>query len=395
MTLLTNYLENKKKYGKLIINVNKKISKSEKDFLKFLFSKFINNQDKLINIELNEVGKYYDYKTSIILFDFLEKLSQKRISYFFENSKNFGSFPIISSFLLEENTLNITISEEIIESRKLNTFYSMINPLSLVYFKNSHSHTIFLEIINSNNYDREEGELEFSLEQFKTLLNLNNLYPRFYDMERKVINPIIEDFNLYSNYKLNITKIKNGDSKISKIIKLKISYFDNKLKEIRSITNGLINMSKGKISNYDYVFNLISNSIKLEGYEYVLKNLKYALVHHQNENFDVFLEKAIKNDLSLYKANKDDNTFVISKMVTSTNMLYETISDMLIKLKLGDTSKDNDFFSLFYRKLYILKDGENYAIKYKTDTTLIKVSINYHKNEKSIIKIGKENFTNN
>lgn len=395
MTLLINYLENKKKYGKLIINVNKKISKSEKDFLKFLFSKFINNQDKLINIELNEVGKYYDYKTSIILFDFLEKLSQKRISYFFENSKNFGSFPIISSFLLEENTLNITISEEIIESRKLNTFYSMINPLSLVYFKNSHSHTIFLEIINSNNYDREEGELEFSLEQFKTLLNLNNLYPRFYDMERKVINPIIEDFNLYSNYKLNITKIKNGDSKISKIIKLKISYFDNKLKEIRSITNGLINMSKGKISNYDYVFNLISNSIKLEGYEYVLKNLKYALVHHQNENFDVFLEKAIKNDLSLYKANKDDNTFVISKMVTSTNMLYETISDMLIKLKLGDISKDNDFFSLFYRKLYILKDGENYAIKYKTDTTLIKVSINYHKNEKSIIKIEKENFTNN
>lgn len=395
MTLLINYLENKKKYGKLIINVNKKISKSEKDFLKFLFSKFINNQDKLINIELNEVGKYYDYKTSIILFDFLEKLSQKRISYFFENSKNFGSFPIISSFLLEENTLNITISEEIIESRKLNTFYSMINPLSLVYFKNSHSQTIFLEIINSNNYDREEGELEFSLEQFKTLLNLNNLYPRFYDMERKVINPIIEDFNLYSNYKLNITKIKNGDSKISKIIKLKISYFDNKLKEIRSITNGLINMSKGKISNYDYVFNLISNSIKLEGYEYVLKNLKYALVHYQNENFDVFLEKAIKNDLSLYKANKDDNTFVISKMVTSTNMLYETISDMLIKLKLGDTSKDNDFFSLFYRKLYILKDGENYAIKYKTDTTLIKVSINYHKNEKSIIKIKKENFTNN
>lgn len=395
MTLLINYLENKKKYGKLIINVNKKISKSEKDFLKFLFSKFINNQDKLINIELNEVGKYYDYKTSIILFDFLEKLSQKRISYFFENSKNFGSFPIISSFLLEENTLNITISEEIIESRKLNTFYSMINPLSLVYFKNSHSHTIFLEIINSNNYDREEGELEFSLEEFKTLLNLNNLYPRFYDMERKVINPIIEDFNLYSNYKLNITKIKNGDSKISKIIKLKISYFDNKLKEIRSITNGLINMSKGKISNYDYVFNLISNSIKLEGYEYVLKNLKYALVHHQNENFDVFLEKAIKNDLSLYKANKDDNTFVISKMVTSTNMLYETISDMLIKLKLGDISKDNDFFSLFYRKLYILKDGENYAIKYKTDTTLIKVSINYHKNEKSIIKIEKENFTNN
>ena len=395
MTLLTNYLVNKKKYGKLIINVNKKISKSEKDFLKFLFSKFINNQDKLINIELNEVGKYYDYKTSIILFDFLEKLSQKRISYFFENSKNFGSFPIISSFLLEENILNITISEEIVESRKLNTFYSMINPLSLVYFKNSHSHTIFLEIINSNNYDREEGELEFSLEQFKTLLNLNNLYPRFYDMERKVINPIIEDFNLYSNYKLNITKIKNGDSKISKIIKLKISYFDNKLKEIRSITNGLINMSKGKISNYDYVFNLISNSIKLEGYEYVLKNLKYALVHHQNENFDVFLEKAIKNDLSLYKENKDDNTFVISKMVTSTNMLYETISDMLIKLKLGDISKDNDFFSLFYRKLYILKDGENYAIKYKTDTTLIKVSINYHKNEKSIIKIGKENFTNN
>ncbi|MBP9597084.1 MAG: replication initiation protein [Fusobacteriaceae bacterium] len=395
MTLLTNYLENKKKYGKLIISVNKKISKSEKDFLKFLFSKFINNQDKLINIELNEVGKYYDYKTSIILFDFLEKLSQKRISYFFENSKNFGSFPIISSFLLEENILNITISEEIVESRKLNTFYSMINPLSLVYFKNSHSHTIFLEIINSNNYDREEGELEFSLEEFKTLLNLNNLYPRFYDMERKVINPIIEDFNLYSNYKLNITKIKNGDSKISKIIKLKISYFDNKLKEIRSITNGLINMSKGKISNYDYVFNLISNSIKLEGYEYVLKNLKYALVHHQNENFDVFLEKAIKNDLSLYKANKDDNTFVISKMVTSTNMLYETISDMLIKLKLGDISKDNDFFSLFYRKLYILKDGENYAIKYKTDTTLIKVSINYHKNEKSIIKIEKENFTNN
>ena len=395
MTLLTNYLENKKKYGKLIINVNKKISKSEKDFLKFLFSKFINNQDKLINIELNEVGKYYDYKTSIILFDFLEKLSQKRISYFFENSKNFGSFPIISSFLLEENILNITISEEIVESRKLNTFYSMINPLSLVYFKNSHSHTIFLEIINSNNYDREEGELEFSLEEFKTLLNLNNLYPRFYDMERKVINPIIEDFNLYSNYKLNITKIKNGDSKISKIIKLKISYFDNKLKEIRSITNGLINMSKGKISNYDYVFNLISNSIKLEGYEYVLKNLKYALVHHQNENFDVFLEKAIKNDLSLYKENKDDNTFVISKMVTSTNMLYETISDMLIKLKLGDISKDNDFFSLFYRKLYILKDGENYAIKYKTDTTLIKVSINYHKNEKSIIKIEKENFTNN
>ena len=395
MTLLINYLENKRKYGKLIINVNKKISKSEKDFLKFLFSKFINNQDKLINIELNEVGKYYDYKTSIILFDFLEKLSQKRISYFFENSKNFGSIPIISSFLLEGNTLNITISEEIIESRKLNTFYSMINPLSLVYFKNSHSHTIFLEIINSNNYDREEGELEFSLEEFKTLLNLNNLYPRFYDMERKVINPIIEDFNLYSNYKLNITKIKNGDSKISKIIKLKISYFDNKLKEIRSITNGLINMSKGKISNYDYVFNLISNSIKLEGYEYVLKNLKYALVHHQNENFDVFLERAIKNDLSLYKANKDDNTFVISKMVTSTNMLYETISDMLIKLKLGDTSKDNDFFSLFYRKLYILKDGENYAIKYKTDTTLIKVSINYHKNEKSIIKIEKENFTNN
>ena len=319
-------------------------------------------------------------------------MSQKRISYFFENSGDFGSFPIFSSFFLEENILNLVISKEIIESFKLNTFYSMMNPLSLIYFRNSHSHTIFLEIINSNNFDREEGELEFSVEQFKGLLNLNNLYPRFYDMERKVIDLIVEDFNLYSNYKLNITKIKNGDSKISKIIGIKINYFDNKLKEIRSITNGLITMSRDKIKNYDYIYNLISNSIKVEGYEYVLKNLKYALVHYQNENFDIFLEKAIKNDYSLYKASKSENTVTINKIITSTNMLYETISDMLKKLKLGDISKDNDFFSLFYRKLYILKDGEVYSINYKTDTILLKVDINYHKNDKSIIKIEKENF---
>jgi len=151
-------------------------------------------------------------------------------------------------------------------------------------------------------------------------------------------------------------------------------------------------MSRDKIKNYDYIYNLISNSIKVEGYEYVLKNLKYALVHYQNENFDIFLEKAIKNDYSLYKASKSENTVTINKIITSTNMLYETISDMLKKLKLGDISKDNDFFSLFYRKLYILKDGEVYSINYKTDTILLKVDINYHKNDKSIIKIEKENF---
>ena len=123
MNFLINYLENKNKYGKLNININKKISKTEKLFLLFIFSGFNNLRNDFISIEINEIQKKFNFESPSALFDFVEKLSQKRVSYFFESNRISGSFPLFSSFSRDERLLNLSISKEIIESHKLNNFY--------------------------------------------------------------------------------------------------------------------------------------------------------------------------------------------------------------------------------------------------------------------------------
>ena len=339
--------------------------------------------------------KLCNFNSIMELSDYLNKISGKKIEYKIlkkDNSSINGSFPLVSSYFLENNSLIIFLSKEMLLSLEPNNFFNYLDIFGIINFENNYSLTIFLEIINSKQL-QEQGELIWELKDFKTLLSIDNLYDRFYDLERKVIKSIISDFNNNSRYRINIEKLKEGNSHSHKILGVKLSYTDKILETSKLNVNNLILKIRDKINDFNFVYNLISDYLKLKNYDYVKSNVLYALKNHKKENFDTYLAKALKESYStIYKEDVAYNQTVSEVNISSTSNLYMEISKILIKVGLKEVTEDVNFHSLFYRTIYKLSDKKKYKLEYIHNTLLIIISVEYFVDYKSIITVKKENI---
>ena len=307
----------------------------------------------------------------------LEKICNKRIFYTFHDKENKlvkGNFPIITSYFSKNQSIFITLSEELKESYEHNNFFGLLNIRGLLLFEYQHSNTLFLYILNSIK-EESEGYVSFTLDDFKKLLDIENLYERFYDLERKVLIPVVEDLNKYSNYLINYQKEKKSDSKTSKITNIKIHYINRNLKEIKNQTNFLLSLGKNNINDFSYLYEIIYNSLKIHSYDYIYKTLSFVLKKFKNEKIDDYLYKAINENWLDSYSNNNKELVKLEKEIHTGHALYNELVKAFIKMKIEFLTEDVNFNSLFYKNLFALKNGNLHILKYETDNFFIIIEV--------------------
>lgn len=395
MFFFNEFQKKKLEYDRINLSFTKKITKLDKKIFNLIYSQYQLLKKENIILSLEQVIKLGSFNSIEELNDYFKKIPAKKIEYNLCNKNNSfinGSFPIISSYFIENNNLILFLSKETLLSFENNNFFNYIDIFGIIGFENNYSLDIFLEIINSNNL-KEQGELFLKLDDFKKLLCIENLYSRFYDLERKVLKPIIFDFNSNSRYTVILEKVKEGVSQSHKILGIKLSYTDKVLENSRLNVNNLMFKIRDKINDYNFVFNLISDNLKLKNYDYVKSNVIYALKNHKKEIFDAYLAKALKDDYyNLYGKSETSNQTVTEVTVHSTSNLYNEIYNILNKMGLKDITEDGNFHSLFYRTIYNLIDKKVYIMEHTCNSLLIKITVEYYSTYKSIITVRKQNI---
>ncbi|MBN1469549.1 MAG: replication initiation protein, partial [Fusobacteriaceae bacterium] len=329
------------------VNFSRKINLKERIFFEYLLEITKNKFQKI------EISKSFFYKNINLtckdeIFIFLDKILEIKYLIKIPSLSFQGGFLLISSYFIDNANVTITLTEEVLKSLEINSFYYILEPLNVINFRNQYSLKIFEEILKIFDFTKEEGEIYYTYEDFKIILGLKELYNRPYDFDRKVIKKILDDFIFSKNLKLNIEKIKKTDKTNSKILNIKIKIHSMKYDEIKKQVNTLIGFAQNKINNFEEVYNLILKNLLKDGYTETYKHIKYAIINNKANKFDKVLEKSFNSS-----TNKNLSSTETSKKILSFNNLYEVITELLNELKLGELSGDNDFFSQFYRKFFI------------------------------------------
>lgn len=368
----------------IILDFSRKINRKERFFFEYLLESSKNKSEK---IEIEKKFFYENIKLgneeeiSLFLYKILEmKLIIRIPSFSFQ-----GGFSLISSYFINELNVVVNLTKEALSSLEINSFYYILEPLNIINFKNQYSLKLFEEILKVFDFTKEDGEISYTYEEFKDILGLKELYNRPYDFDRKVIAKILDDFTFSKNLKLDIERIKKTDKANSKILNINVKIHNMKYDEIKKQVNILIGFAQNKIHNFEEVYNLILKNLVKDGYTETYKHIKYAIINNKSNNFDKVLEKSFNSN-----SNKNLSIAEISKKITSFNNLYEVITGLLSDLKLEELSSDNDFFSQFYRKFFILKNDTTYHFDYKIHNYILFFIIEYKENRETFIKIEKE-----
>lgn len=183
------------------------------------------------------------------------------------------NFSIFDLAVFENSKIIYTFTKGIKLAYKNGNIFSRIDILSFLRFDKNYTRDVFKMIIRDN---KRKGSVKLSLDDFKNKLGIkSNRYTRYYDFERKVLNPIINDIER-ANIILNFEKIKNSDAKTSRIIGIKINYTDLYHLEIHRDINDLLKKYAHFINDFTRAYESIYDYRKIKSYEdtvdYIEKN---------------------------------------------------------------------------------------------------------------------------
>ncbi|TDT62305.1 replication initiation protein [Fonticella tunisiensis] len=318
---------------------------------------------------------------------FIKKLSKKKLEYCVETNESLrfeGYFSVIDSFLIDEKSVIFLLSREVMLSFKKGNIFNTLHIDHILSFKEKQSYLLYLYLLN---HWKEKAELEITLDNLKTILGVGDNYTRFYDFETKILLPIVEDINSNGKYILSYEKIKSGLSSNNKVIGIKFSLIDRLAEKLKNDVNILITIIKKYIDDYDFVYNLLLDSLKKYEYEYVYKNLNYARLNSKNTNlkFDMFLKECIENNVAESKKSHLEPVIKIKKHIPNIFRLQAEVFKQINRFESYKLLDANFFSPLFLRKLYSLKSGETMEV----ETDLFKISIYYNEDDFSEINIYK------
>lgn len=205
-----------------MIEFNKNLSKAEDKLLKYII-KEIKNGHSMIKLYENEILNIINpYDKDKVVSKFMSKFVDKRISYAYKNIKNENIqvySPIINSLVIINRLYYLHINKKIIE-----IFFKKIEPLKhtnldiYISLKNKF-HCNFLNILLYQNLLNKD--LEISLLSLKEKLKIQNMYNRFYDFEKKIILPFVNDVNENTPLNISYKTIKANKKENSKIVGIK------------------------------------------------------------------------------------------------------------------------------------------------------------------------------
>ncbi len=201
---------------------------------------------------------------------------------FMEKEKKSQLFFTIFDFIINENDeLIYKFSREVESGNKLGNFYTRINLLGIFKFKHEHTKKIYKLIVKKT---EKRGSIEYTLDQFKKILDIKEeSYKRYFNLEAKVLKPLIKDIES-AEVTLWFEKIKSNSTKTSRITGIRIHYVNGLISQIHKETNELMKMYSSHILDFARTYKLIYNYKKFNTIEDTIKYI--------NDNFDyIFSEE--------------------------------------------------------------------------------------------------------
>ena len=251
----------------IFIEFSKKLSKKERDFLR---SVDINSSS--VTVHLETLYKIFEVKEEPKVME-LEKLLFK----FF--SKN---ITVIDSNLNFKKRFNIFEFSSHILDEKIK---------KMLKFKERYSYRFYQEILNS-----EKNILNISMNNLRDILEIQETYDRFYDIEKNLLKPIFKDLTTIGELDIEYEKDKSGEYKSAKILGIKIikDYKNSEVNEVKPI----FTLTK----TFKNLFELHSELMEI--YKKLKGDTSYISNYHFNSKLLVKIYN-IKNDETLVYTYKE------------------------------------------------------------------------------------------
>lgn len=312
------------------VTYSKRFSKNDILFKEYIIKEIIEKDFKkivLTKIKFKKILKLSQFDT---LDSFLTKFTSKRINITYEKSElnTFElSLCIISSYLKNNDIYELNIN---------NDFYKIFNTEKndfklfqlniLLSFNSAYSRSLFLFIKTAYN----NSSIDISLENLKNIIDFENKYSRFYDLENSILIPALKEIEMFTGYKIEYRKIKKNLCSNSKVIGVKFIIVktsdatkENNLKTLFKLVDPYSN-------NLNYLNTLIEKYYEIKSYEYVKSNIYYSFIHNSG-NFDKYLIESIKYDYAQTKHNTK---------VKNYSKKYKLISNIKVKIDNFNTFKN-------------------------------------------------------
>lgn len=162
------------------------------------------------------------------------------------------------------------------------------------------------DFIKSETYKNKA--IQISINRLKTILDIEDKYPNFRDLRRRVIDPAIEEINKHSDISVSYERIKKGRS----VIALEFESTSEAVEEYTELLVGMYDIQEFKekigltpkalsdvqiIELYDITASAFTQYRDMEDlYEYMRINYRYTKEQKPHGNPYYYYKKALKND---------------------------------------------------------------------------------------------------
>lgn len=263
----------------IFIEFSKKLSKKERDFLRS-----VDISSNSVTVHLETLYKIFEIKEEpkvIELEKLLFKFFSKNITIIDSNSNFKKRFNILNSYFFERDYVIFEFSSHILDEKIK----------KMLKFKERYSYRFYQEILNN-----EKSILNISMNNLRDILEIQETYDRFYDIEKNLLKPIFKDLTTIGELDIEYEKDKSGEYKSAKILGIKIikDYKNSETNEVKPI----FTLTK----TFKNLFELHSELMEI--YKKLKGDTSYISNYHFNSKLLVKIYN-IKNDETLVYTYKE------------------------------------------------------------------------------------------
>lgn len=317
--------------------------KEEKKLMHFLIKNELKHQQLTFLLEDLEIPELKNQKIN-----FIDRFVKKGIYIHFKDGMTFLS--IFQSYTFKGEFVEFTFNPDFVEYLKDEEKIFKFNLPQVLFFKYDFSIDFFYKVVKPNFL---ESKKELSIEEFKAIIDKDK-YKRVYDIKRFLIEPIIEDINLSTNFKLSY-----NIEKIGKSYKISFDIKNNKIDEIKNYVQNFLRLYKKYILEPEKLKKTIFIAIQTHGYGYTKNKLLLSIKNKQRYKlkFDDIFEKFLNNELGdFYVALKR-----VECKVTDRDQLRKRVNKEISCLNLPEIST-LDYNTNLAKKIFGMKEREEVTI---------------------------------
>lgn len=287
----------------IFIEFSKKLSKKERDFLR---SVDINSSSVTVHLEtLYKIFEVKEEPKIMELEKLLFKFFSKNIVITDSNLNLKKRFNILNSYFFEKDYVSFEFSSHILDEKIK----------KILKFKERYSYRFYQEILNS-----EKNILNISMNTLRDILEIQETYDRFYDIEKNLLKPIFKDLTTIGELDIEYEKDKSGEYKSAKILGIKIikDYKNSEVNEVKPIFtltktfknlfelhSELMEIYKKLKGDTSYISNYHFNS-KLLVKIYNIKNDETLVYTYKEFTFKILYRKDLPTIIEIFENVKDE-----------------------------------------------------------------------------------------